>query len=201
MSRAGVGKPVSSEAGPDSGMPENGSTDDRLRSLGDQAFRASALRGVSALAAWTVYLSDVRQVVNHFRGLEVADLLFLDGLRLREIVDRFYDLVGEGESVTHQAMADWLNRYGPTTYLTVAKSGDLYTLARVPVVGTIQTRRELAGLQELGRRVAPARWEISGEADPKLLWDCLESSHSRHAPAPAGLAKDVPAGGVQARKR
>jgi hypothetical protein len=162
-------------------------TDERLRELGEQAFRASALRGTSSLAAWTTYLADVREVVNHYRGLEVADLLFLDGLRLREIVDRVLDLLDDGETLSHQAVAEWMRRYGPATYLTVAEHDGQYTLARVPIMGTIQTRREITGLQELGRRIAPARWEIGDDVDPQRLWWALESGHSRHSPAPADL--------------
>ena len=161
-------------------------TDERLRGLSEQAYRASALRGVSGLAAWTIYLADVRDVVNHFRGLEVADLLFLDGLRLREIVDRFVEITGE--HITHQAIADWLGRYGPSTYLTVAETGGQHVLHRIPVLGTNQTRRELTGLQGVGRRVAPARWEIRDNVDPTDLWEALAGASSRHAPAPSHLS-------------
>lgn len=161
-------------------------TDARLRSLHQKAFDASVLRGVSGLAAWTSYLADVREIVNHFRGLEVADLLFLDGLGFRGIVELIRQ--NTGEIVSHQAVADWLNRYGPQQYLTVREADGGYALDAVPVLGTYQTRRELTGLQAIGRRVAPARWEITDAVDPALLWQALGEGLSRHAPAPAYLA-------------
>lgn len=161
-------------------------TDARLRKLHQQAFLASTRRGASGLAAWTTYLADVRETVNHFRGLEVADLLFLDGMRFRGIVESIRE--STGEVVSHQAVADWLNRYGPKEYLSVRRAGGEYLLDHIPVLGTYQTRRELTGLQELGRRIAPARWEIGSDVEPALLWQALGEGLSRHAPAPDYLA-------------
>ena len=143
------------------------STDERLTELAQQAFAAAEQRGLSGLTAWTQYLADTRDTVNHFRALESADLLYLDGMRLREIADAL--------AVTHQAVADWLKRYGPDSYLTVASHQGRFALHRIPVTGMVQTRREIAAMRAIGRRVAPARWQVGDDADAAEVWTSLEA--------------------------
>ncbi|MET0711064.1 MAG: hypothetical protein ABWZ30_00970 [Jiangellaceae bacterium] len=160
-----------------------------LRDLANQAFAAASKRGISSVAAWTAFLADARNIVNHYRGLECADLVYLDGLGMREIVVLIEDLVDE--QVSHQAIADWLRRFGPARYLTVAhdETAGTYTLDSIPVMGTIQTRRELQGLRALGRRIAPARWQVRDDVDAEQLWHQLDGA-THYSPAPTSTTKE-----------
>jgi hypothetical protein len=145
--------------------------DDQLRRLAGMADEAARKTGVDAVAAWTAYAEATRQAVNQVRALEVADLMFLDGKVLREIADRVYELIER--PLSRQAVWEWLARHGPAEYATVAKTGNLYELLWVPVTGTMQTRRDLKRLQDAGRRIAPARWQITRDSQisNRWLWD------------------------------
>lgn len=147
--------------------------DERLRLLSQNAFDAATRRGISSLAAWSTFMAEVRRTVNHYRGHEVADLLFLDGMNLREIAD----LVEQrsDEPLSYQAVAYWLKLHGPTSYLAVCRDGDRYETTRIPVLGTVQTRREVAALRDGGWRIAPASWqaEADDQVQAEALWERL----------------------------
>jgi hypothetical protein len=145
--------------------------DTGLREMTFEAARIASLTGVNAVAAWTAYADDVRRVVNRVRALQVADLIYLEGLKLREVADQVSAI--NQVPFSFQNVADLLKRHGPTEYATIARTGGTYEVSWVPVLGSRQTRRELMAMRDLGRRVVPARWEITreGEIDGERLWD------------------------------
>jgi hypothetical protein len=144
----------------------------QLLALAEEALAASDRSGVYAVAAWTAYADNVRAAVNEIRALECADLLFLHGAKLREIADAVRDV--SGRDLTHQAVAEWITRYGPKQYATVRKHSDgTHTLSFVPVMGMVQTRREIAARSNAGQRIAPATWKIDPDTtvDATQLWN------------------------------
>jgi hypothetical protein len=144
--------------------------DELLGDLAEQAAAAAKLRGVEAVSAWTDYAAAVRHAVNKVRALEVADMMYLDGLTFREIIDRLAKT--SEDAVSHQAVSEWLKRHGPKEYATVRLGDHGYEVDWVLVVSLTQTRRELKAMQDVGRRVVPARWGITRDdkIDPELLW-------------------------------
>jgi hypothetical protein len=149
-------------------------TDQRLEALPRAAGEIVGAAGLDAVARWGLYLAEAREAINRFRGQEIADEIYLRGVTLRELVDRLTD---NGQSVTHQAVSDWLNRHGPDSYITVARDGDTYTLARIKIETILQTRRDLRTMLDAGRRVAPTRWEIADDDDAQQVWERLEPAN------------------------
>jgi hypothetical protein len=144
-------------------------TNKRLDELAERA--RSATGGVWAVAAWTAYAEAVRAAANEIRGLEVADMVYLNGARMREIAEQVAEI--NGAALTRQAVEQWLALHGPKGYAVAVKTGARYEIRWVPVTGTVQTRRELLAAREQGQRVAPASWRIDENTriSGKQLWD------------------------------
>jgi len=88
-----------------------------------------------------------QRFVMQWRAAAVADLHYLDGVSLREI--------GRQADRAFQGTSQWLQRYGPTHYLSLIKDGDQVRAEPFAVDGT-RTRAKIRQYRAAGRIVVPA---------------------------------------------
>ncbi len=118
-----------------------------------------APRGIGALAAMVGLPEAIRDVVSRLRALQIADLMYMDGL-------------------SSSAVRFCVNKHGPVEYVAVERvDAGSYRLVRVPVTTALDTFRGIHALLNKGLRVAPARWEIDpDQVDARELWDRIGGS-------------------------
>lgn len=145
----------------------------QLRILTERAGATADRGGVVALANWSKFALDFRDLLNRYRGLVGSDLVHLYAMSYRDVARHIAETAGV--EINHQAVHQWLERYGPRTYTALNLEGDGPVWVRTVQVGDVRTTRQaLDELRQAGWRIVPASWQVDDHIDGRQLWDRLE---------------------------